>query len=265
MMAERPKIGLALGSGGAKGLAHIGVLQVLKENKIPIDFIAGSSIGAVIGGFYAAGFSPQKIERIFLEIDRRQIFSLLFDPHLKQGLISGRKLEKFLENHLGSRKIEELQIPFAAIATDLKTGNPIIFRKGKLSAAMRASIAIPLIFKPVFWGNKILVDGGISMPVPVRPLREMGAEIVLAVNLDNYHYNQNSNFGLYNIANSSLDILRYHLASANIKDADVVINIKFENDILFYEFKETKEKILVGRKESEAVLPQIQKLLKNFN
>ena len=134
-MAElkRPKIGLALGSGGSRGLAHIGVIKALEENNIPIDFIAGSSIGAMIGGFYAARLDIKEIEEIALSINWRRIFSILFDPHLKQGLIGGEKLKTFIKNYINGKKFEDCKIPFAAVATDLKTGEIVILNKGEIN------------------------------------------------------------------------------------------------------------------------------------
>ena len=146
--SKRPKIGLALGSGGSRGLAHIGVIKALEENNIPIDFIAGSSIGAMAGGFYAAGLSIKKMEEISLETNWRRMFSLV-DPHLKQGLISGEKVKTFIEGYVDGKKIEDCKIPFVAVATDLKTGEIVILNKGEMAQAIRASISIPLVFKPV--------------------------------------------------------------------------------------------------------------------
>ena len=119
--SKRPKIGLALGSGGPKGLAHIGVIKVLEENNIPIDFMAGSSIGAMVGGFYAAGLSIKEIEKIALSVNWRRVFSILFDPHLKQGLIGGEKLKTFIGDYINGKKFEDCKIPFVVVATDLKT------------------------------------------------------------------------------------------------------------------------------------------------
>lgn len=263
MSSQKPRIGLALGSGGPRGLAHIGVIKVLEENKIPIDVIVGSSIGAVIGAFYAVGFSISQIEKIFSNVDRRQIFSLLFDPQFRYGgLIAGRKVENFLKEYFGNKKIEECLIPFAAVATDLKTGQPVVFNQGPLVLALRASIAIPLIFKPVIKDNQILVDGGLSLPVPAQLAKEMGADIVIAVNLDNYKYEEKEKLSFYSVANFSLDILRYHLALNNVKTADFVVNVNFSEDPSFYEFTNVKDKITQGQKAVLQILPQIQKLLK---
>jgi len=209
---KRPKIGLALGSGGSRGLAHIGVIKALEENNIPIDFVAGSSIGTMVGGFYAAGLSIKEIEKIALSTTWRRVFSVLFDPHLKQGLIGGEKLKTFIEDYINGKKFEDCKIPFVAVATDLKTGEVVVLNKGEMAQAIRASVSIPLVFKPVKINGRILADGGLSAPVPVEIARNMGADIVIAVNLDKHYCDEERETGWYDIANDSLNILRHHLA-----------------------------------------------------
>jgi len=257
---KRIKIGLALGSGGLKGLAHIGVIKILEENNIPIDFISGSSIGAMVGGFYASGLSIKEIEKIALSTNWRQVFSILFDPYLKQGLISGEKIKIFIENYINGKKFEDCKIPFAAVATDLKTGDIVVLNKGEMSEAIRASISIPLIFKPVEINGKILSDGGLSVPVPVKIVKNMGADIVIAVNLDKYYCFDKWKFGWYDIVNNSLSILRYHLALLNVVDADIVININVGKNH-WYQFVNIKDKILAGEKATKEILPMLQKII----
>jgi len=137
------KIGLALGSGGPRGLAHIGVIKTLVENNIPIDFIAGASAGALVGGAYAATKNIKTIEKIALQVNRRQILSLI-DPTWKHGLIKGIKIERFIENYIGKISFKDLKIPFSAIATDIRTGEMVLMNQGRVASAIRASISIPL-------------------------------------------------------------------------------------------------------------------------
>ncbi|MCK4358931.1 MAG: patatin-like phospholipase family protein [Candidatus Cloacimonetes bacterium] len=177
------KVGLVLGSGGAKGLAHIGVLKLLEEMGIKIDFIAGSSIGALIGGVYSTGISIEEIEDIALKIDLVSTAKLFSPGFGKSGLVTGIKVKKFLTSKLGEREIENLKIPFVAVATDIITGREIIFNKGNLVEAIRASISIPIVFQPVIWNNTVLVDGGLVNPVPTNIAREMGANYIIAVNV----------------------------------------------------------------------------------
>ena len=210
-MAEfkKPKIGLALGRGGPKGLAHIGVIKVLEENNIPIDFIAGSSIGAVVGGVYAVTKDVKLIEETIINTNWRQILSLI-DPSFRQGLVGGEKLKKFIEGYIGKVKFHDLKIPLSVIATDLKTGEMILINEGEVASAIRTSISLPLVFKPVKQDDQLLADGGLSLPVPVEIANEMGAGLVIAVNLDAGYFanNHNSvNFGFYKIANNSINLL----------------------------------------------------------
>ena len=258
--SKRPKIGLALGSGGARGLAHIGVIKVLEENNIPIDFIAGSSIGAMVGGFYAAGLSIKEIEKIALSTNWRRVFSVLFDPHLKQGLIGGEKLKTFIEDYINGKKFEDCKIPFVVVATDLKTGEIVILNKGEMAQAIRASVSIPLVFKPAEINGRILADGGLSAPVPVEIVRGMGADIVIAVNLDKYYCDEEWKPGWYDIANDSLNILRHHLALSNVANADIVIDINVGKNY-WYQFTNGQDKILTGEKATKEVLPRLQKII----
>jgi NTE family protein len=257
-----PKIGLALGSGGAKGLAHIGVIKVLEKNNIPIDFIAGSSIGALIGGFYAATKNIKQIEKIALNTNWRQVFSLL-DPSLRQGLIGGEKIEKFIEENIGQITFQDLKIHFSAMATDLKTGQTVVLNTGEVVSAIRASISLPLVFKPIKRGKKLLTDGGLSMPVPVETARKTGAELVIAVNLDADYFSngQKNNFGFYRIANSTINLLRYHLSCWNVKDADVVIAPKIGN-VQWHQFLNGQKIIFSGEEATRRLLPQLKKLIR---
>jgi len=258
--SKRPKIGLALGSGGSRGLAHIGVIKVLEENNIPIDFIAGSSIGALVGGFYAVGLNIKEIEKLALSINWRRIFSVLFDPHLKQGLIGGEKLKTFIENYINGKKFEDCKIPFVAVATDLKTGEIVILNEGKMAEAIRASVSIPLVFKPAEINGRMLGDGGLSAPVPVEIVRGMGVDIVIAVNLDKYYCDEKWKPRWYKIANNSLNILRHHLALSNVANADIVININVGKNY-WYQFTNAQDKILTGEKATKEVLPRLQEII----
>ena len=175
-------VGLALGSGSARGWAHIGVIQALTEAGIDIDYIAGTSIGSVVGSVFAAG-NIKALEEVAVRLDWKQI-AYLFDVVLpKSGLIDGKKVAGFVRNHLREMNIEELPIPFCAVSTDLNTGDEVIIREGDIIEAVRASISIPGIFTPVRNNGRILVDGGLVNPVPVSVVREMGADFVIAVDL----------------------------------------------------------------------------------
>lgn len=176
------KIGLALGSGSARGWAHIGVIQALSEAGININYIAGTSIGSVVGSVYASG-NIKDLEEVAIRLDWKQI-AYLFDVVLpKSGLIDGKKVARFIRKHLREMNIEELPVPFCAVSTDLNTGEEVVLREGDIIEAVRASISIPGIFTPVRYKGKVLVDGGLVNPVPVSVVREMGADFVIAVDL----------------------------------------------------------------------------------
>jgi NTE family protein len=176
-------IGLALGSGAARGLAHIGVLKYLEAAGVEVGWIAGSSIGALVGAAYAAGISSREMIQIMEHLDRKRLVKL-FSPMIStRGVVSGRSLTSFFESLLGKVRIEDLEIPFCAIATDFHTGRRVIISQGKLADAVRASVSIPVIFYPVRINQQTLVDGGLADPVPVEVVKHMGAGKIIAVSV----------------------------------------------------------------------------------
>lgn len=182
---KRPqgKIGLALGGGAARGWAHIGVLKALAEAGIRVDCIAGTSIGAVVGAVYASG-GIAELEEVVLQFDWRQIAYFLDVVWPVSGLIDGSKVSSFIRSHLKEMTLEELPIPFCAVSTDLGSGEEVVLREGDIIEAVRASISVPGVFTPVKKNGKILVDGGLVNPVPVSVVKAMGAEYVIAVDLN---------------------------------------------------------------------------------
>ncbi|MHC2993972.1 MAG: patatin-like phospholipase family protein [Candidatus Atribacteria bacterium] len=178
------KFGLALGSGSARGMAHIGVIQVLEAYHIPIDMIAGTSIGSVVGSVYATGASVEQMREAALSMKRGKTISLM-DPTLpRSGLLSGNRVEEILnEIALKDKNFDDLKIPFATVAIDVKTGAKVILNQGSVIKAVRASISIPGIFTPAKYQDYFLVDGGVVDPVPVDLVQKMGADIIIAVSL----------------------------------------------------------------------------------
>ncbi len=177
------KIGLALGAGAARGFAHIGVLKVLDEEKIPVDFIAGTSIGALMGAIYASGISAKEMEELVLNLDRRKATSFFTPTIPYSGLVEGKRITEFMKSIIGNPNIEDLKIPFAAIATDVLNGREVVITKGSAIEAIRASISIPGIFTPCEYNGNFLVDGGLVNPVPVSCVSDMGADFIIAVNV----------------------------------------------------------------------------------
>lgn len=224
---QRKTIGLALGSGGARGLAHIGVIKTLTAAGIPIDYIAGTSIGSLVGGMYDAFGDTEPLEDFARSLGYRELAQVLFDPGIG-GVIKGEKATEYLEHYLNGITIESLSIPFAAVATDITSGEPVVMSSGNLAQAIRASGSIPVLFAPALVDGRYLVDGGTSIPVPASVVRSMGADIVIAVNLDAHFFpdptapsEKPSNY--IDIGMSSVNMLRYHLARENVRHADVVI------------------------------------------
>ena len=179
-----PRIGVALGGGGARGLAHIGVLRRLTESGMPIHCISGTSIGAIVGGIFASGNLERVIEWC-CEPDWKKLPRLFFEPHFTgKALIRGERIEHLLSELIPAKDFESLSIPYAAIATDLFTGEKVTMRSGNLHSAIRASMSIPGVFRPVERDGKILVDGGLSDPLPTAACRQMGAELIVAVDIN---------------------------------------------------------------------------------
>jgi NTE family protein len=257
---DRPKIGLALSGGSAKGFAHIGVIKVLEEAGIPIDYIAGTSMGSIVGAFYATGKNIREIERIATTLDRKQLMQLI-DFAFKGGLLSGEKLYAFIKTNLAGTTFEECKIPLSVIATDLKTSEPVVFRKGDLWPALRASISIPSIFAPVAHENALLADGGLCIPLPARIVRDMGADIVIAVNVMAHRdvrpmQNLTGIRGFVAVANASLDIMMHHLARYDEESADVVI-APDTSAFASYGYDQAQPIIESGATAAREVLPRV--------
>ena len=252
---QRPRIGLALGSGGARGLAHIGVIERLEEHGVPIDFIAGSSIGALIGALYASGTDGAGLRRIASDTTWARIVSL-FDPSLRHGLLKGVKLERFIQQNVGGLRLEGCSIPLAVVATDVRSGEAVVFQRGDLSAAVRASVSVPGVFRPVGLDGRLLADGGLSIPVPAEPVRNMGADVVLAVDLDSERPlsdpSDEREPGARATAYLSIALLRRHLAAQDARDADVIVRPRFGREIHWDGFLDPYELIDRGREAMDA-------------
>lgn len=177
------KVGLALGSGSARGWSHIGVIRALTEAGVQVDCVSGTSIGALVGAVYAAG-KLDVLEAWALQLEWKQILSFMDVVLPKSGLIDGRKIADFVRQHIQVENIEELPIPFGAVATDLRMGQEVVLREGDIIEAVRASISLPGIFTPVEKDHAFLIDGGLVNPLPVSAARDMGADFVIAVDLN---------------------------------------------------------------------------------
>ncbi len=224
----RKTIGLALGGGGARGLAHVGVIRALRRAGIPIDYIAGTSMGALVGAFYAIKEDTEALEAAFLRLDRRDVMPIGRILAKKDGvLFRDPGITDFLEKTFDGRRIESCVVPFSAVATDVKTGEAVVLKKGSLAEAVRASIALPIIFPPVAHEKRLLMDGGFSNPVPADAVRAMGADIVIAVDVTSRWVNIADELvnikNLYGIVSNALSVVEYQISRQILETADVVL------------------------------------------
>jgi NTE family protein len=252
---------LALGSGGARGLAHIGAIQVLEEHGVSIDVVAGSSIGALVGALYCSGNDGEALYGIASDTTLLKIIPL-FDPSLRHGFLGGTKLERLIKKFVGGRRVEDCQVPLAVIATDLRSGEVVGFREGDLASVVRASISVPWVFRPVEIDGRLLADGGLSMPVPAEPVRDMGADVVVAVDLDwERPFSDPSDVqapGVREIGNTSLALLRRHLAAQDARCADVVVRPRFGREVRWDGFLDPEELVLRGREAMVAEMTALE-------
>jgi NTE family protein len=273
LINPKTKIGLALGSGAAKGVAHIGVIKALREAEIPIDYIAGTSMGALVGACYAVNGELAVLEEIALKSNLSKLTRLL-DPKftlIRVGLLHGGRVENFLKPLIGDVDFQRCKIPFAAVATEIKTGTEVVLNEGSLLKAVRASISIPVVFIPVNYNGVYLVDGGVTNPVPADIARSMGATLTIAVNVLNdpqrlrrLGLTGSKKSGkapsLMNSLIQSLYIMEYEIIRASILKADILIEPDV-SQIEPYEFHRGADAIEAGYKAAMAVMPEIEKLL----
>jgi NTE family protein len=223
-VVREPKIGLALGSGGARGFAHLGVINVLKEEGIPIDLIAGSSMGALVGVFFAADSDIDRLYKMSRVFKRKYYLDFTLP---RMGFVSGKRVKELIRVFTFDKRLEELDIPVAVVTTDIRTGEKVVFREGPIAPAVRASISIPGIFVPEKINNRLLVDGGIVDRVPVSVVKEMGADIVIAVDVANVKQKVEVN-SIYDVIFQSLDILQMELFESRESASDVMIRPRVE-------------------------------------
>lgn len=231
MSEDRKKIGLVLGGGGAKGVAHIGVLKVLAANDIPIDCIVGTSMGASIAALYALNKDPSEIERLFAEEFDWKVLLGLIDPSFQGGFIKGEKLESWMEELVKAATFADLKIPLSVVCTDINDGETVVINEGDVARAIRASISAPPTVKPIecCHDGRLLADGWISNPLPADVARKMGTDIVIGVVLDSSDSLEKLNEDTISVSiflKRSFNILSDHLIRYKMKDADVVIRPK---------------------------------------
>lgn len=274
-MIKRKKVGVALSGGGIRGLAHIGVLKVLEDYNIPIDFISGTSMGAIVGALYSAEPNAKKLEKEVLN----EKISNLFDYTIsRSGFVKGDKIEKYIQEKLGDIDFKELKTKLFITSYDIKNKREVIFSKGNVAKAVRASISLPGLFIPVKNKNEILVDGGVIDPIPTEILKRAGADIIIAVNVNfikekKTKYDENA----YKITKSATvmpSILQVFLKSTEIVNslaaeadlnkskADLVIDIPI-GDVGLLDYSKKKEVIEAGKKYSKKELKHLIRIHKH--
>ncbi len=251
------KIALVLGAGSSKGFAHIGVLKVLEMNKIPIHMIVGTSVGSAVGSLYAYGYNAIQLQRLSFSIEKGDLIDLTIPEN---GFIKGEKLEEFINRSVKYTPIERLKIPFYAVAADLQSGQEVVFGKGNTGTAVRASCAIPGIFRPVKIGDKMYVDGGVVSPVAVEAARRWGADRVIAVDISSSGGERVLPENTIETLLQSINIMYSKLASIQVSKADVGIRPKV-GYIGSTDFSKRHEAILEGEKATLEALPQILQIL----
>ncbi len=259
----RRKIGLALGAGGAKGMTHIGVLKALEQNNIAIDYITGTSIGALIGGLYALTKDIVLIEQIAYQSQMREFIESFSDPSLTSGLIKGDKLLNVFSEYIKEDTlIENTKIPFAVVTADLKSGKRVVLKTGSLKQAIRGSISLPVLFSPLKYDDYLLVDGGLVEPVPIQTVREMGAQKIIAVNLYNNNFTSKNKkeLSILDVAKCSIDIALKSIATRDMESADIQLNMPVKSIPLTDLAKDPSEYIKLGYDITMKQIKQLKRL-----
>ena len=246
-------VGLALGGGAAKGFAHIGVIKMLEASGIHVDVVAGTSAGSVVGALYASGMDGFAMQQAAISLDEASIRDVrLFSG----GLVQGQKLQDYVDGLVRQRPIERLKLPFAAVATELETGQRTVFRHGDTGEAVRASCSVPGVFEPTAIGGRHYVDGGVVSPVPVDAARELGADFVIAVDIS-ARSDGSLPADMLGIVGRSVVIMGQHLGAQELARADVVIRPQV-NGIGSADFAQKDRAIMEGEKAALAAIPLIR-------
>jgi NTE family protein len=254
--ATRPKVGLALGGGGARGFAEIGVLRALEREKVPIDVIAGTSVGSLIGALYADTGKSLDLELSALSLENEDIFDYKALAILSGGFVKGERLEEFLVEKLRNRDIEKLALPFAAVATDLRTGETVVFDRGPVARAVHASAAIPGVFVPVTIDGRTYVDGGVTDPVPADVARRLGGEVVIAVAIPRA-VPAKAPASPIEVAYHAVTVMAAEIGRLRAREADVVIAPDV-GAVAYDDFTRKKQLIEAGEAATLAALPAIR-------
>src|SRR5213082_3238352 len=256
--SQRPGIGLTLGGGFARGFAHLGVLKVLQKYNIRVSHIAGSSVGSILGAAYASGAPLERIIETcrtlrFRDIARWRVSRL--------GLASNQRLENLIERVFDSRHFEDLRIPLAVVATDLTSGEPVVFTQGNLVDAIRASCAFPGLFEPVQIGTRCLADGCLVAPVPTRAARDLGAAAVIGISVGMQDGHRGAPTNIFQVVSRAVNAAQKHQLEIWERDADLVLRPDVQS-LAWDDFDRADEAIAAGAAATLSALPRIEKMLK---
>lgn len=254
---EKPVVALVLGSGGARGYAHIGVLEALEQQGIKPDFIVGTSAGSLVGALYASGKSAEQLHQIALDLKVNDVRDFKVG---KQGFFDGKKVQDYINKLVEGQSLEHLRIPMYVVATQLKSGEKVIFNQGNTGLAVRASVTIPSMFAPTLIAGKEYVDGGLVSPVPVNIARDLGADIVIAVDiLAQPKYTETGN--MWGLFNQNINIMQKTLAAEELKNADVVIQPDLREKLHIFDIKGRETTIHAGEFATQLKMKQIKSVL----
>lgn len=254
------RIALALGGGASKGFAHIGVIKVLHEHGIPIHIVTGTSAGAVVGSLYASGMSPDRLELEAEILNKADVVDFTVSLN---GFIKGEKLQNWINQKVGNRKIEQFPKKFAGVATEFDTGRMAVFDKGNAGLVVRASASIPNVFQPAIINGKKFVDGGLSAPVPVSAAKRVGANVVIAVDISAKPEKIQKD-GFLSYLDQSLNVMSVAALNQELMQANVVIKPKVQQLGAVGGFDQKAHAIKLGEEAARAALPQIKAALSQY-
>ena len=250
-----PKLGLALGGGAARGFAHIGVIQVLEEAGLRPDFVAGTSAGSVVAALYASGKTGAQLQQIGESMEEAAITDWTL-PVFNSGILRGDALARYVNQQVGGRSIENMNVPLGIVATDLYSGEMMVFQRGDTGLAVRASSAVPAIFQPVKISGRSYVDGGLVSPVPVRAARSMGAQVVLAIDITSPPDSSGSD-NTITVLLQTASIMGKSINAFELKEADVVVRPDLRA-VSSADFSSRKKAIEAGRRAMLELVPQLR-------
>lgn len=259
----KPKIALVLGGGAARGFAHIGVIRALEQEKIHVDMVVGTSVGSLIGALYASNPNSFELEWTAFTLEKDDLFDYkILGAFTGMGVVKGEKLEAFVHSKIPVTNIEELKIPFAAVATDLNRGTRVVLDRGPVSVAVHASSAIPGIFEPVEYQGKVLVDGGVLENIPISVAREKGADIIIAVDISENVVNFNIT-NLLDVTMQAVNIMFDENVKRMKKDADILISPAV-GDVSMLDFTQKKRCMQAGMDAAQKAMPEIRKKIEEW-